>query len=285
MGGRRVPNPPKPRKFDLNADEFLAAVTGELTAAELGVYWMLCLLMYNRCESIKYDMEWLRRKFKPNPGSKWIEPIVKKLISKGKVRLEGHSLVVDRVLDEILLSRSRILAASLRGRSGGSVSKKTNGLDEARARGSTSTTTTTYDKGETLTLLPAESDSSLPNQTIRQIANLTRSLGSDFETWWKAYPHKVGKPAARPKFDKARKTASLQELLDGVKRYVANKPGDRPWCNPATWLHQGRWADEEAKPNGANGHIKLFSERDRPSTPPPSPGQRQGRPGQKPPLH
>jgi hypothetical protein len=35
-------------------------------------------------------------------------------------------------------------------------------------------------------------------------------------------------------------------LLAGVRRYIATKPEDHPWCNPATWLNQGRWEDEPA---------------------------------------
>jgi len=65
-------------------------------------------------------------------------------------------------------------------------------------------------------------------------------------TFWPAYPHKVGKPDAEKKFRTARKVASLEEIMAGLNRYVASKPPDRQWCNPATWLHQHRWADQPA---------------------------------------
>jgi hypothetical protein len=80
----------------------------------------------------------------------------------------------------------------------------------------------------------------------------------DFELWWKAYPHKVGKEAARQKYRLALARASPEELLAGVQRYVADKPPDRPWCNPATWLHQSRWLDEPAPPV-ANGHDRQIA--------------------------
>jgi hypothetical protein len=65
----------------------------------------------------------------------------------------------------------------------------------------------------------------------------------EFETaFWPAYPNKVGKPNAKAKFVKARALADLETIMAGLRRYVA-KTDDRPWCNPATWLYQQRWAD------------------------------------------
>ena len=76
----------------------------------------------------------------------------------------------------------------------------------------------------------------------------TRAAPSDgeFEQWWSMYPHKVGKAGARKAYDRARQKAYQQTLLDGVQRYVATKPDDRPWCHPKTWLNQERWTDEPA---------------------------------------
>lgn len=81
---------------------------------------------------------------------------------------------------------------------------------------------------------------------------------SDFTRFWEPYPHKVGKPAALRAFASAAKKSaySLQAILDGLNRYLANKPSDRPWLNPATFLNQERWNDRPgAVKNGrANGH-------------------------------
>lgn len=74
-----------------------------------------------------------------------------------------------------------------------------------------------------------------------------------FDRWWQKCPHKVGKDGAKRKFDVIRRTrrATFAELMDGLARYMATKPPDRPWCNPETWLNQGRWADEPApEPRG-----------------------------------
>lgn len=72
-----------------------------------------------------------------------------------------------------------------------------------------------------------------------------RLIAEEFENkFWPTYPHRVGKAAAKVKFSVARSKASLAEILAGVRRYEATKPADRPWCNPATYLHQERWLDQ-----------------------------------------
>lgn len=68
-----------------------------------------------------------------------------------------------------------------------------------------------------------------------------------FDEFWKLYPHKVGKGAARRRFESIRKAkiVDFTELIAGLLRYAA-KTDDRPWCNPATWLNEHRWTDQPA---------------------------------------
>ncbi len=75
----------------------------------------------------------------------------------------------------------------------------------------------------------------------------------DFDLFWGRYPHKIGKEGkygARNAFAKAAKTSkiSFDDLLSGLQRYIDSKPPEREWCNPATWLNQGRWGDAPAAP-------------------------------------
>jgi len=70
----------------------------------------------------------------------------------------------------------------------------------------------------------------------------------DFEIFWQAWPNKVGKPSASKAFIAAQKRGSaLQPILSGTQRYIAGKPPDRPWLNPATFLNQNRWEDQPAQ--------------------------------------
>lgn len=79
-----------------------------------------------------------------------------------------------------------------------------------------------------------------------------------FEEFWKAYPCKVGKKAARKSWDKIRPTAELHStILDAI---ATQKKSDK-WRrdngqyipNPTTWLNQGRWDDEVKPPPDGGG--------------------------------
>jgi len=83
-------------------------------------------------------------------------------------------------------------------------------------------------------------------------SSISSSARGEFDEFWSAYPHKVGKRAAETAFARARKRVSQTELMFGLMAYVS-KTDDRPWCNPATWLNQDRWADLPAaiRPRGS----------------------------------
>lgn len=67
-----------------------------------------------------------------------------------------------------------------------------------------------------------------------------------FAGFWVAYPHKVGKGAAKTALRRALAKATIAVILDGLERYKKAKPPSVPYCNPATWLNQERWTDEAA---------------------------------------
>lgn len=95
-------------------------------------------------------------------------------------------------------------------------------------------------------------------QNAREKEAQTAQIANEFEDqFWPAYPHKVDKPDARKAFENARlgrkvkgkparDPVPLETILAGVKRYVATKPKERAWLNPATFLNQERWADSPA---------------------------------------
>ena len=82
-------------------------------------------------------------------------------------------------------------------------------------------------------------------------------------TFWPAYPHKVGRPAALRAFIAKRQEASLAEIMNGLARYKSDRPPDRQWLNPETFLNDERFRDEPAParvPNGAKstGHDAIL---------------------------
>jgi hypothetical protein len=68
---------------------------------------------------------------------------------------------------------------------------------------------------------------------------------AEFDQFWATYPRKVGKQAARRQFFKIveSKETTFTQLMDGLRRYVAEGPIYRDWCHPTTWLWQHRWLE------------------------------------------
>lgn len=75
-----------------------------------------------------------------------------------------------------------------------------------------------------------------------------------FAAWWDEYPRKVGKDDAARKYAKAlAKVGDPQVLLDGLRNSKAGWRAEERTMSllphAATWLHQGRWADEVPLPD------------------------------------
>jgi hypothetical protein len=79
-----------------------------------------------------------------------------------------------------------------------------------------------------------------------------------FDQFWTAFPNKVGKPKASAAFPTAmRRAKSFDAIMLGLERYIANKPPDRAFLNPATFLNQERWADQPAAPQARAGPLRI----------------------------
>lgn len=65
----------------------------------------------------------------------------------------------------------------------------------------------------------------------------------EFAAFWKVYPRPVGKPSARAAFTKALRTASPDEIMNGLMRY-AFSPDEQRQPHPSTWLNDERWVIE-----------------------------------------
>lgn len=71
------------------------------------------------------------------------------------------------------------------------------------------------------------------------------NIASPFESFWAAYPRKVGKQAAKKAFSKV--SVPVKTLIDAVNSQKNSeqwrKDNGQYIPNPATWLNQGRWDD------------------------------------------
>lgn len=83
-----------------------------------------------------------------------------------------------------------------------------------------------------------------------------------FDDFWRVYPRKTAKEAARKAWALAiKRGASPESMTAAATRYAGQPPDDPKFIpHPATWLNQGRYDDEEAtyergmaRHNGAGG--------------------------------
>lgn len=86
----------------------------------------------------------------------------------------------------------------------------------------------------------------------RERANEPLSRVEFGQVFWPEWPNKVGQRAAVEAFITARRKATLDTIMDGVRRYAREKPPDRQWMNPATFLDEERWTDEPAPAPSGN---------------------------------
>lgn len=70
----------------------------------------------------------------------------------------------------------------------------------------------------------------------------------EFDQFWKSYPKKIGKGAARKAFEKGKCAAKIAAIIRAIEKQCTSdqwrKDGGQFIPNPATWLNQERWEDE-----------------------------------------
>jgi uncharacterized protein YdaU (DUF1376 family) len=221
--------------YKRDPDAFIAG-TAELTLEEIGAYSFLLDLLYSRDGAVPDDDAFVSRNMRINPRT-W-RAIRERLIAKGKIwRTEDGNLTAKRVEYTLNEARNFSEKQSNRARTRWQQSEKPNdnsapGMPSAALPSTTTTTTTTTAKKE-----GTRASARAP------LADIT----PEFTRFYEAYPHKVGKLRAVKEFATAlRRGVTVETILAGLARYIASKPADRQWLNPATFLHQGRWEDQPA---------------------------------------
>lgn len=219
----------KVRRVDFSPDEWLAG-TMTLNVTERGIFITACAAIYSHGAPIP---ESELRRLCPGDARPYRAALAR-LIELGKLSQKAGNLSNKRCENELKNAAKRSRSAVKNGRNGGRPPNNTKDLKKPPGSGDEK--------------LAGAAINHQPSTINRSDANAseTRALNAEFEKWWEIYPHKVAKGDAKTKFRIARKSASFEELCEGVKRYKASKPADIQWCGPAVWLHQCRWKDQPA---------------------------------------
>ena len=120
---------PKPRRFDLSPDNFIAGIAGQLTASELGVYWVMCLLFYSHGGPFKYDESRICALLK---GSHWrtVRTASERLQELGKITSEQGQVTVKGCSGPLQEAINRVSRAVENGSKGGRPSNKNNNIQK-----------------------------------------------------------------------------------------------------------------------------------------------------------
>jgi len=202
-------------------NDFLGDTLG-LTSTQCGQYMFLLMAMWNAGGELPDDPELLRR------------------IARGKISsrvmdffdVNEGIITQKRLAEEAELARKKIIQASLAGKA------------SARVRALKRLDVTATDVS-----IPLQRKSNhlhLQLNSISKDTNTKRARGAlnGFEKFWDIYPNKVSKGAAIKSWPGGIKKATAEEIIAGVERYKSNKPADRAWCNPSTFLNGERWLDK-----------------------------------------
>ncbi len=73
-------------------------------------------------------------------------------------------------------------------------------------------------------------------------------LNGNFESFWSAYPKKIGKKDALKSWEKSKDKPPIESILKAIEKQKESeqwkREGGQFIPNPATWINQGRWMDE-----------------------------------------
>jgi hypothetical protein len=108
------------------------------------------------------------------------------------------------------------------------------------------------DKEEEKDSVPSPEEQEIKDHTdeeeFREACKNQPGILGEFGVFWEAYPKKIGRDAARKAWEKRKDRPPTGEILDAIFAQMESKQWKRDGGqfipNPATWINQGRWADE-----------------------------------------
>jgi hypothetical protein len=176
-----------------------------------------------------------------------IELALTELIDEGVMSIDGNTLYQKRMVKDGEISEKRALAANR------SVIKRSKNEKFATANVSANHPA----KAEQITENEYEYENA--NEDVIENADEKKQnlQNQRFDEFWKAYPKKVGKEAARKvwmkvKPDKALFIKMLEAVETAKKSKQWQKDNGQYIPNPSTWLNQGRWDDELDTSSGSS---------------------------------
>lgn len=253
----------KPRRFDLSPDNFIAGISGELTANELGLYWLICLLIYSHGGPVQYDEAWFSRLLKNThwrtirKASERLQELRKITVSDGHVMAKGCA----RPLQEAV---TRISRAIENGSKGGRPSSKINDMKEPNGFNSEKLARVALPPSpppsppEELPMSDRLADTDAPATTKDTGKPKKRASYPDaFETFWREYPTDslMSKKNAFEKWKRLTEDdrEAARAAIPAFRRHCQSNPDYRP-LHAERFISQRRFDGFNGENGSANGH-------------------------------
>lgn len=209
--------------------DWLAGTRG-MTAAETGIYITLIAMMYERGEPIPNDTGRLARLCGTTTAA--LKSTLTILCDEGKISIVDGCLWNDRVGVETEIRRNKSTSAQKSAETRWQKQKQNQHRKDANA-------------------LHTQSERNANQKPDTRIGDANASLSKEIERefhedFWPAYPLKVGKPQALKAYISARKRASFDVIMAGLRRYASERAGqDKKYTKQAQgWLNRDGWTDE-----------------------------------------
>ncbi|OFX03915.1 MAG: hypothetical protein A3E78_07480 [Alphaproteobacteria bacterium RIFCSPHIGHO2_12_FULL_63_12] len=220
------------------------ADTGHLSTVEHGAY-MLLIMHYWQNGGLPIEDQKLARICRMT-AAEWRD------VRPTLVELFGVDWSHKRIDDELTHAEHVMNKRSEAGRASAAARRSTRSASDEQVLNTSSSQGST----ERYVSVDVEKKDSESETDTKPRANESAARLEFTMNFWPPYPHKVGRPKALAAFIAARRRAALDTIIAGLDRYIREKPPDRPWLNPATFLNQDRFSDEPApvSPAKANGN-------------------------------
>lgn len=245
--------------------DWLAGTRG-LSPRATALYITTIALMYEKDGPIRADLDWLSRYC--SMGRKQTADALATLVDKGKLKVLDDGRVSNERAEREIEIRNKASDSQRKRSQSGWATKRSKNNEPAipehiagnapskptRYQNQTQKESTNVDSNEVnpdgFTFDQNDAHSGDADETKKSAAE-AKKIAAEFVRWYGRYPHKVGKARAERAFRQARKKTSFADLCAGLDRYIRDKPKDRHWQNPATWLSGESWLDEPAEVSSA----------------------------------
>lgn len=244
------------KHVDFYAGDWISG-TASLTLEERGLYITACALIYDNGGPVDRD----RLKRACGVHGRTFSAILGRLLDLGKLFEIGGKIGQKRAENELKKARNRLekwlknldnteKSATYADRAGGNARRNlptTNYQEEERdPKGSWSNGPEPGRSTEPDTRAE-EAEKAEAREVVPAGPSKAEIEGEFRETFWPECPRKVGKQEALRQYRIARRSVSLETLVDGIRRYAEIVAGTDPhfMVHPERWLSKHRWLDEE----------------------------------------